>query len=672
MGAEPDAKLVHKSWDADVDDAFGRAWVDIDEQRESPVAHRYVHGGFDSSDTRFSFYFPSPNAYEGRFFQHVTPVPQSENLAQRAEGEEDKLTFTLASGAYFVETNGGGPDAANPLSGVDPTIGAYRANAAAARFSRAVAAALYGEHRAYGYLYGGSGGGYRTIGAAENTTGVWDGYVPYVIGSPMAAPNVFAVRMHAQRVLRNSLDRIADAHDVDGDPGHLVLTDEEQDAFDEVTKMGFPPRSWFGWRTMGMHGFSALYPGIMAADPAYATDFWAVPGYLGADPDSSVHRDRVVHSATIDSVVDADAARDATSGGVDESFQHAGASSQSGASWVVLSEAPAGWILGAELHVRSGLAAGQVLRVMSVEGQRVLLEPGQSPEVVGSLRAGDGITLDNSNFLAAQTYHRHQVPGPEYPVYDMYRDGQGEPVHPQRAMLLGPMFAAAAAGSVPSGKVSDKMIVVSCMLDREAFPWQADWYRQRVNENAGGSADHRFRLWYIDNATHGDADAPPDQTHTVSYIGALHTALRQLAAWVERGIGPAASTNYTVNCGQVSVPGAVGERAGIQPVVSLSIDGMRSARVRVGQIVRADISADTPAGGLPLVSLALDLTGSGSFSAPIEIEPTRHLEMAQECTFDRPGTYFVSARVTSQSTTDSGTAAGRVHNIARARLTVED
>ena len=78
--------------------------------------------------------------YEGRFFQHVTPVPQSENLAQEDLGEFNKIAFSVDSGAYFVETNGGGPDAANPMSGIDPTIGAFRASAAAARFSRVVAA----------------------------------------------------------------------------------------------------------------------------------------------------------------------------------------------------------------------------------------------------------------------------------------------------------------------------------------------------------------------------------------------------------------------------------------------------------------------------------------------------------------------------------------------------
>lgn len=260
--------LVGAEWDAVGDDElFAQPYVDLDEWRDTPVRHRHVHGGFAGTDTRFSFYFPAADGYEGRFFQHVTPVPQSENLAPELDGEYNKIAFAVDSGAYFVETNGGGPDAADPFSGMDPTIGAYRANAAAARFSRVVAVALYGDHRPFGYLYGGSGGAYRTIGAAENTTGVWDGFVPYVPGSPMSIPNVFSVRMHAQRILRDVFPAIVDAYDAGGDPSALRLDDEQAAALAEVTKMGFPPRSWFGWETMGMHAFSVLFPACSPPTP---------------------------------------------------------------------------------------------------------------------------------------------------------------------------------------------------------------------------------------------------------------------------------------------------------------------------------------------------------------------------------------------------------------------
>ncbi|MFK3668954.1 hypothetical protein ACI2IX_02185 [Leifsonia aquatica] len=661
--------LAGAEWDAAGDDElFAQPYVDLDEWRDTPVRHRHVHGGFAGTDTRFSFYFPAADGYEGRFFQHVTPVPQSENLAPELDGEYNKIAFAVDSGAYFVETNGGGPDAANPFSGMDPTIGAYRANAAAARFSRVVAVSLYGDHRPYGYLYGGSGGAYRTIGAAENTTGVWDGFVPYVPGSPMSIPNVFSVRMHAQRILRDVFPAIVDAYDAGGDPSALRLDDEQASALAEVTKMGFPPRSWFGWETMGMHAFSVLFPGVLAADPGYPADFWSVDGYLGADPEASVHRDRVQLSTVVAELV-ADAAAsagDLAAGGVDESFLH---TSGAGAaiSAVRLGEAPTGWILGAQLAVTSGAAAGGVLRLSGVDSDLARVEPGQE-ELLATLAIGDEVVLDNSSFLAAQTYHRHQVPGPEYAVWDQFRAADGTPLPPQRPMLLGPLFTMAASGTVPTGAVSGKMIAVSCLLDREAFPWQADWYRSRVAEQADGAEDG-FRLWYVDNALHGDDDPQEFPTRTVTYVGALETALRQLAAWVERGVEPAPTTSYEVVDGQIVVPPAAAERRGVQPVVSLTVDGGASTTVGVGRPVAVRVEAEAPGAGV-IASVRVDLAGAGDFDSPREVEPGARVVLDDEISFDAPGTYFVAVQVAAQAEGDATSTHARVQNIARARVVV--
>jgi hypothetical protein len=127
------------------DPMFDRPAVDLDEWRDEPVPHRYVHGGFEGTNTRFSIYLPPADSYRGRFFQHITPVPDSENLAQQARGEADKIGFAIASGAYFLETNGGG--VWGGYGSDDPTIAGYRANAAAVQYSRAVACEMYGEHR---------------------------------------------------------------------------------------------------------------------------------------------------------------------------------------------------------------------------------------------------------------------------------------------------------------------------------------------------------------------------------------------------------------------------------------------------------------------------------------------------------------------------------------------
>src|SRR5262245_22435090 len=54
-----------------MDPRFNRAVIDIDQWRDQPVRHRYVNGHFDGTDARFSFYFPLPEQYRGRFFQNT-------------------------------------------------------------------------------------------------------------------------------------------------------------------------------------------------------------------------------------------------------------------------------------------------------------------------------------------------------------------------------------------------------------------------------------------------------------------------------------------------------------------------------------------------------------------------------------------------------------------------
>jgi hypothetical protein len=636
-----------------------------------PQPHRYVHGGFTGTDARFSIYFPSAGQYQGRFFQHITPVPGSEHLAQTAVGQEDRIGFAFGAGGYFLETNGGGPSGTPESETIDPTVAGYRANAASAEYSRVVAGQVYGEHRPYGYAYGGSGGAYRTIGAAENTSGVWDGFVPYVPGSPVAAPNVFAVRMHAQRVLRAKLGQIVDAFEPggSGDP-NPGLTGEERDALAEVTRMGFPPRSWFGYKTMGSHAFGTIYPHLVAVDPGYFEEFWTTPGYLGADPEASVHRDRVSFTSSVtDLVTLAEPLSSASRGGVDEAFKE----HPDGTGAVVavrLSNAHETGAQGAELILRSGKAAGARLSLAEVHGDLAVLDPAASHDGAASIRPGDLVQVDNSNFLAAQTYHRHQVPGREYRVWDQFRDGQGAPIPPQRPFLVGPMYTAAAAGHALSGKFTGKMILVSCLLDREAFPWQADWYRTKVTEHLGAAADDQIRLWYVDNALHADSEEQEHPTHTVSYLGVLHEALRSVADWAENGVPPLPSTAYTITDGQVEVAAAATARGGVQPVVTLTVNGLSAAEIAPGEHARFTLTAEVPTGAGLLVGVQWDLDGDGVFEISEDIEPATRLTIDRSCAYDTLGTRFAAVRVSSHHDGNPSTAFGRIDNLSRARIVV--
>jgi hypothetical protein len=495
------------------DPLFNSPFVDIDEWRDTPVQHRYVHGGFKGTDMRFSFYMPEKSQYQGRFFQYVTPVPDNENLAQ-APGD-DKIGFAISSGGYFIETNGGGTTAtAGPAFRVDPKIGAFRANAAAANYSRTLAAQMYGAHRTYGYLYGGSGGGYRTLGSMENTAGIWDGAVPFVLGTPMAAPNVFSVRMHAMRILKNKFPQIVDAMDAGGSGNpYAGLNAEEMAALHEVTRMGFPIKSWFGHETMGVHAFTALYQGMVMADASYFEDFWTKPGYMGFDNPAAFKNARLQFATKVKMSLNEDQAVarglpdvriPGTSRGTAElAWKTAiGGDVARPVALVLEGTAPDVDFLGGDLVILSGHAKGKRLALRALKGDMVTLGV-VDDATLAKLKPGDEVRIDNSNFLAAQTYHRHQVPDARYKVWEQFRGNDGTPLYPQRSINLGPLFAMGAAGTVPIGKFNGKIIVVGSMLDREAFAWQSDWYRQRFDENYGADAGNKYRLWFTENALHG-------------------------------------------------------------------------------------------------------------------------------------------------------------------------
>ena len=664
------------------DELFTAPFVDVDEWRDRPVHHRYVHGGFADTETRFSMYLPPPDLYEGRFFQHITPVPDNEFLAQDATGEQDRIGFSIASGGYFLETNGGGASG-RPGSATDPTIAAYRANAAAAQYGRVVAADMYGAHRPYGYAYGGSGGGYRTIGSAENTSGIWDGFVPYVIGSPMAIPNMFTVRMHAQRIFRDRFDQIVDAVEAGGSGDMFEgLTEEEADALAEVTRMGFPPRSWFGHRTMGMHAFPVLYGGLVAADPSYFDEFWTEPGYLGYEAPASLVQARVQQNFEV--VETLRAGELATAGGAGEATHPGQARGGVDTAWrgpenvtpppvaVRLSGTPGVDVRGADVFVLSGAATGARIGVLSVIDDIAVFGPGGAASMA-RLQPGDTVRVDNSGYLAAETYHRHQVPPDgDFAVWDQFRDEDGAARFPQRPQLLGPLFAAAAAGTVQTGRFEGKMIVVESLLDREALPWQADWYRSKVQAHFGEATDEHFRLWFTDNALHGDDEVQESPLHTVSYLGVLHQALRDVSRWVEEDIAPPASTEYHVVDGQVVVPAHASARRGIQPVVSLTVDGGERAVAAPGGELLFRATAEVPTGTGVIVAVEWDFDGSGRFGEAARIDRAARISVECRHSFADPGTRFPAVRVVSQREGSISTPYARLQNLARVRVVVSD
>ncbi|MGN1023345.1 MAG: hypothetical protein ACI4OJ_07605, partial [Lachnospiraceae bacterium] len=506
---------VYRKEDCAQDPQFQEPFVDLDEWRGKSLRYEVLRGGFLGTKTRFCFYFPEDGAFSHRFFQRMMPVQGDETAAEKLLGtENDMITFAISHGAILIDTNMGGL----VNGGGDETL-VYRSSAACAMYARKLAAERFGGGAVYGYVFGGSGGGYKTISCLESTEGIWDGGVPFVIGSPMALPYVYTVRSHAMRLLRGKLEEIADALEPggSGDPKAL-LTPPQKEALEEATSMGFPLKTWTVWKSLGEGALPLLAPAVFSIDPTYVTDFWTKEGYLGYEKEGSAARDRIHLETEITgmflpdgSALDPEHQADGkNTWGVDEAWKNLMAGEEK-LPVLRLQDFPEGdvYTKGLTLTFLGGALAKETIHVRPVGSKIVAVEPDpmESRDLAALLqkvRPHERVLLDNSAYLALQTYHRHQVPGPEYHAFDRFRKADGTPIYPQRPVLAGPVIARGGAGSVQSGSIHGRCIVVESLMDESAFPWQADWYRQQVKAHCGAPEEEQFRLYFMDHCMHTD------------------------------------------------------------------------------------------------------------------------------------------------------------------------
>ncbi len=688
----PEAKQIY---DAKLDPTMQNVYFDIDEMRERVLEdgrvlpYRYVHGGIKEHAIKFSFCYPPKEQYQGRFFQYLSPFPgPDEELASLDKtGEDDKIAFCLLHGAYYVESNMG--SAAMFAPGGDSKM-CFKASAAAAEWSRKVAMEYYGCSRPFGYVHGGSGGGYKTMACIENTN-AWDGAVPYVIGSPYSLPNTVTMHVKGQRVLRHVFPKIFDAIDAGGS-GDMYegLTADEADTLRELTAMGIPPRAWyFESRGLMLDGSTTvLLPGVKEKDPSYFEEFWTVPGYEGADPSSTAYRDRLLFQAKVRAVHVPEEGMDETgaSNGVDDSYRKMFVNGKD--AWIELEELPQGddlYLKGVYVIINTGAAAGkrmlldQLIPDETGKGGRITIGMcfglSDLADVIDSIHPGDMLTLDNSDYIAIQSYYRHQVPSDlSFRAWDCIRDEEKKPLYPQRATIIGPEYCG--TGTVQDGHIQGKVINIQAYMDESTCNWCADWYRHKIMEVQGDDRNHR--VWYMEKCLHGDVASLENNVIT-NYLGALRQALLDLSDWVERGIEPPMSTNYSYANGQVYLPETAKERRGVQPVVSLSANGQECLHIKAGQTVRFLGKAQLPEGAGEITFVDFDFEEHQEYPAvnlfatpgTFVSEDETGVVYAAEHIYDQPGTYFASVRVKAERHGDKTDPFTQVKNIARARIIVE-
>ena len=546
-------------YDAKKDPRYSKPYIDADEMRErsmpdgSKKPFRYVHGGFEGTNAKFVFCFPRKEDFKGRFYQYLCPFPgPDEEVASLARsGEDDTIAFCLTYGAYFVETN---MESASAFGGHPDPHKIWQSSAAAAEYSRRMAQEYYGCERPYGYVFGGSGGGYKTIACIENTN-AWDGACPFVIGSPYSLPNTITLHVQGMRALRHAMGKIVDALDAGGS-GDMYegLTEDEAGMLREITLMGFPPQAWFmeaagRWDDGSL---PVLMPGIRQHDPQYFKDFWEKPGYLGTEPGSNALRDRLqfktkvvgVHlpgEAAAEQLQDSSA--ETYTNGVDTAWKKALV--DGGGAWIEVEQVPRGedlYLKGVNIGFETGAAAGKNMLLGDIKGNGITIGMCYGMDdmetVLKSIAPGDVLTLDNSDYIAVQSYYRHQVPpDPSFHAWDQFRKEDGTPAIPQRDDIMGPGFCG--TGTVQEGTIQGKVILTQSLMDESTCPWCGDWYRSAVRRAKGSEDD--FRIYYYERCLHGDVSTL-DTDMIVNYLGGLKQALLDISDWVERGIEPRQSS----------------------------------------------------------------------------------------------------------------------------------
>ena len=164
-----------------------------------------------------------------------------------------------------------------------------------------------------------------------------------------------------------------------------------------------------------------------------------------------------------------------------------------------------------------------------------------------------------------------------------------------------------------------------------------------------------------------------DNARIVAYTTVLQQALRDVAAWTEKGIVPPASTNYKIVGGQVEVPPTAAERKGVQPVVTLTVNGGARVDAAVGKPVTFSGVVEVPPGTGKVIGAEWDFEGAGTYPVAGEIKSDASGTRSTVTTtysFTKPGTYFPALRAWSQRRPDN-TPYARLPNLARVRVVVK-
>ena len=514
--AKPGHAALNKSLDVKLDiegykvtdTFFGTPYLDVDEMRDDYVRHRFIHGGFEGTGTRFSVHFPEADIYQGRFLQPLEGGTAGNEYAYGAPAPgtlsfPGGLDTAVRLGAYLVQSNQGHHGTEKcPKGKDDVTIYGHRASAEVGRFARYLAAQVYGERPRHGYVFGGSGGGKRSPTCLEQAPDVWSGCLPFMGGAqvdpenvekPMIATQIifYTALLNVQRMLGDKLKQVVDAVEPggSGDPFAGLNVDQRQ-ALADLYRCGFPRGAEFlvdpDNYTGQIYEWAWSAEEIHHIDPTYFTDFWTKPGYGGHDTPHLFEKDIINTEITVGKVITAgELAKLIKTGGPEGRSASAVSASRGKPENVVgiaLSHRPDGYMVGAGLEFLDGAAKGRKLYCTVESGSLIM---GGALGEAGNLRfngvkAGDRIKITNRDFMAYCHWYRHHVVTDNNDFRNEMVDG--EALYPQRDVQVP---ATVFTGGRNTAQFEGKMLWYQHTHDAAVWPATAFYYRNEVYQAMG-------------------------------------------------------------------------------------------------------------------------------------------------------------------------------------------
>jgi hypothetical protein len=677
------------------DEFFGAPYIDIDEWRDTPAPHRYVHGGFAGTDTRFAFNYPPKDLYKGRLYQPLEGANAGhEDVASQPMGAvTGGLEMVFRLGGYMVESNMGHiGDVKDPKAQDDPTIYGWRAAAESARFSKYIAAQAVGAQPDYSYVFGGSGGARRSPLCLAYAPDVWDAAMPFMgdnvdgdYGDWSRVRDVtatFAAMFNVQRVLGDKINDVVDAMWPGGSGNPFETLDTHQrEQLAALYKIGFPRGDEFMIaQPMGQLWLWCSMAERTSREDPYYRRFWTAPGHVGHDQPELVAADLIDTQTTVKRVL--------TGNDIVTGQEFAGPefaafrlltmlfgtmqSMMDTPMVVELDHTTDGYLPGSGVRFLEGEAAGRQLYCMSGVGSTLLLDgEGEASNLrLSGVKPGDTVQFDNRAFLAHCYSSRHHIL--DAAEYDQFRVGT-TPIYEQyERPFLSPFM-----GVPHTGRFDGKMLWIQHTHDSSLWPTQGVGMRNNIEREVGYARSRQcFRLRWLENAEHVPpfmAAAPAaraNNTWLIDYTTHVEQSLADLTAWVEDGVEPA-ETGFDLRDGHIVLPPSAKERGGIQPVVQVTAGGSKRAEVSSGTPVNLQVHAEAPPGAGTIISVKWDLDGTGTYPVTQDVDGlATELTLELQWSYDRPGTYFPTALVESHREGDFAATSRRIPNLDSARVVV--